>query len=89
MGSHANKGKQVMNYKFKAGDLVLVLPRRREGKGKIGLIVSIPSPDPTARGEFFLDDEGGIENIYDVMIEGEVWTRSESWLEKINTDKKV
>jgi hypothetical protein len=78
-----------MKYKFQVGDLVLVLPRRRESKGKIGLIVSIPSPDPTARGEFFLADDGEIENIYDVMIEGEVWTRSESWLEKINTSEKV
>ncbi len=80
---------RVMNYKFQVGDLVLVLPRPGRGKGKIGLIVSIPSPDPTARGEFFLDDEGGIENGYDVMIEGEVWTRSESWLEKIDTSEKV
>jgi hypothetical protein len=78
-----------MKYKFQVGDLVLVLPRRRESKGKIGLIVSIPSLDPTARGEFFLADDGEIENIYDVMIEGEVWTRSESWLEKINTSEKV
>ena len=78
-----------MEYKFKVGDLVRVIPRRLEAKGKIGLIVSIPSPEPDDRAEFFLDDEDKIECGYDVMIEGEVWTRGESWLEKIDTSEKV